>query len=154
MRMEMTDFIIKGAIPPILKATTSEGVVRELVQSLHEAGQFAESDIDDIVSAVLRREQLSTTGIGRGIAIPHSRHGSTSKLTGTIGISKSGIPFDSIDGEAVSIITLVISPQDRPVDHLRALECIVQCFSSDDKVHSLRQAETRDEVWNLIGGAS
>lgn len=154
MRMEMTDFIIKEAIPPILRATTSEGVVRELVQSLHEAGQFPNTDLEDIVSAVLRREQLSTTGIGRGIAIPHSRHGSTSKLAGTIGISKSGIPFDSIDGEPVTIVTLVISPQDRPVDHLRALECIVQCFSSEDTIQGLRKAETSDEIWSLIGGAS
>ena len=150
--MRMSHFVVRDAILPAMTAATRDDAIRELVQSLHAAGQFLNTDLDDIVRAVLRREQLGSTGIGRGIAIPHSRHSSVSQLVGTIGLSKAGVPFDSIDGEAVHVIVLLISPQDRPGDHL-ALENVVQTLRDDEFVKALRACETRDQVWDLIQGA-
>lgn len=151
--MRMSHFVVRDAIIPALAATTKEGVIREMVQSLHAAGQFLNSDLDDIVKAVLRREQLGSTGIGRGIAIPHSRHPSVGQLVGTIGLAKSGaVPFESIDGESVDIFVLLISPQDRPGDHLRALENVVQAMRDDGFVRALRACQTRDQIWELIQG--
>ena len=87
--MQMTHFVVQDAIVPSLTATTREDVIRELIQSLHATGQFLNTDLEDIVKAVLRREQLGSTGIGRTIAIPHSRHSSVSQLIGAVGISKT-----------------------------------------------------------------
>jgi mannitol/fructose-specific phosphotransferase system IIA component (Ntr-type) len=151
--MRMSHFVVRDAILPALAASTRDEAIRELVGSLHAAGQFHNTDLDDIVRAVLRREQLGSTGIGRGIAIPHSRHASVSQLVGTIGLSKPGIPFDSIDGEPVNVVVLLISPQDRPGDHLRALENVVQTLRDEEFVKGLRGCETRDQVWDLIQGA-
>jgi PTS system fructose-specific IIA component/PTS system nitrogen regulatory IIA component len=151
--MRMSHFVVRDAILPSLKATTKEGAIREMVQALHAAGQFPNTDLEDIVKAVLRREQLGSTGIGRGIAIPHSRHSSVNQLVGTIAISKPGIPFDSIDSEPAHVLVLLISPQDRPGDHLRALENVVQTMRDDEFVKALREAETKDQIWNLIDGA-
>ena len=78
--------------------------------------------IADIVRAVMRREELGTTGIGHGIAIPHSRHPSVDRLIGTLALSRGGLPFESLDGEPVYVFFLLVSPQERPGDHLRALE--------------------------------
>ena len=103
---------------------------------------------------MLRREQLGSTGIGRTIAIPHSRHASVTRLIGTVGVSRAGVPFDSIDGEPVHVLVLLISPQDRPGDHLRALECVVQTMRDDAVVESLRAAGTHDDIWRLIGGGA
>lgn len=152
--MRMSHFVVKDAIIPALTSTHRDEVIRELVRSLHAAGQFLNTDTEDIVRAVLRREQLGSTGIGRGIAIPHSRHAAVSQLVGTIGLSKAEgrIPFDSIDGEPVDIVVLLISPQDRPGDHLRALENVVQTMRDDEFVRALRACQTRDEVWALITG--
>ncbi len=150
--MRMSHFVVKDAIIPALTATTRDEVIRELVQSLHAAGQFLNTDLDDIVRAVLRREQLGSTGIGRGIAIPHTRHAAVNQLIGTIGLSAAGIPFESIDGEPVHIAVLLISPQDKPGDHLRALENVVQTMRDDDFVQALRACKTQDEVWALIAG--
>jgi PTS system fructose-specific IIA component/PTS system nitrogen regulatory IIA component len=152
--MRMSHFVVKDAIIPALTSVTRDGVIREMVHSLHAAGQFLNTDTEDVVRAVLRREQLGSTGIGRGIAIPHSRHAAVSQLVGTIGLSKAEgkIPFDSIDGEPVDIVVLLISPQDRPGDHLRALENVVQTLRDDEFCASLRACQTRDEVWALITG--
>ena len=148
--MQMTHFVVQDAIVPSLTATTREDVIRELIQSLHATGQFLNTDLEDIVKAVLRREQLGSTGIGRTIAIPHSRHSSVSQLIGAVGISKAGIPFESIDGEPVHVVVMLISPQDRPGDHLRALENVVQTLRDDTLLNALRNAESREQIWNLL----
>ena len=153
--MRMSHFVVRDAILPALAAATKDDVVREMVRGLHAAGQFPNTDLEDIVKAVLRREQLGSTGIGRGIAIPHSRHAAVGQLVGSVGLSKrpEKVPFDSIDGEPVDIFVLLISPQDRPGDHLRALENVVQTMRDDGFLKALRACETRDQVWDLINGA-
>lgn len=153
--MRMSHFVVRDACLPSLAGAGREAVVRELVQGLHAAGALPSADLDDIVRAVLRREQLGSTGIGRGIAIPHSRYGSVSQLVGAVGLSKlpAKVPFDSIDGEPVDIFVLLISPQDRPGDHLRALENVVQTMKDDAFTERLRACTTRDQMWELISGA-
>src|ERR1700751_3465481 len=99
--MRVSNFVIQDAIVPALAATTKEGVIREMVQSLHAAGYFRDNELDDIVRAVMRREQLGTTGIGKHIAIPHSRHPAVDRLIGTLALSPTGLPFASLDGEPV-----------------------------------------------------
>jgi mannitol/fructose-specific phosphotransferase system IIA component (Ntr-type) len=151
--MRMSHFVVRDAIIPNLAATSKEGVVREMVQGLQAAGQFPNTDLEDIVRAVMRREQLGSTGIGRGIAIPHTRHGAVNQLIGSIALSRAGIAFDSIDTEPVHVFVLLISPQDRPGDHLRALENVVQTMRDDDFIAALRGAGSRDRVWELIDAA-
>src|SRR4051794_4045407 len=113
--MRLTNFIVRDAIVPALSvsgkdvdardqaavARVKEAGVREMVGGLHAAGHLRDADLDDIVRAVMRREQLGTTGIGRHIAIPHSRHPSVDRLIGTLALSQTGLPFDSLDGEPV-----------------------------------------------------
>lgn len=150
--MRMTHFIVREAILPELQALTKAEVVEELVNGLHEAGQLPSGELQDIVTAVLRREQLGSTGIGRNIAIPHTRHPSVNQLVGTVGISRAGIAFDSIDSEPVHVVVLLISPQDRPGDHLRALENVVQTMRDEEFVKALRNVQSKDQLWNLISG--
>lgn len=150
--MRMCNFVVRDAILPVLAATTRDEAIREMVNSLHAGGQFLNTDLDDIVKAVVRRENLGSTGIGRGIAIPHSRHASVGQLVGTLAVSKAGVPFDAIDGEPVHVLVLLISPQDRPGDHLRALENVVQTMRDDGFVKAIRAAANRDEIWELLNG--
>lgn len=151
--MRMSNFVVRDAIIPRLGATSREGVIREMIAGLHAAGQFRESELEEIVRGVLRREQLGSTGIGRGIAIPHSKHAGVDRLVGTVALSPEGVPFDSIDGEPVTVFVLLISPQDRPGDHLRALENVVRTLRNDDFVAQLRLANSIDDIWSLIDQA-
>jgi mannitol/fructose-specific phosphotransferase system IIA component (Ntr-type) len=148
--MRMSDFVVRDAIIPALKASTKEGVIREMVESLRAAGQFRGADLEDIVRAILKRELLGSTGIGRGVAIPHTKHNSVERLIGTVAISPAGVSFESLDGEPVYVFVLLISPQDRPGDHLRALENVSRCLRDDGFVRSLRQATTREEISGLL----
>ena len=151
--MRMSHFVVRDAIIPSLAATTRDAAIREMVESLHAAGQLHGADVDDIVRAILRREQLGTTGIGHSIAIPHSRHAAVGRLMGTVAVSKPGVPFESIDGEPVHVLVLLISPPDRPGDHLRALENVVHTMRDENLVRGLRAATTRDEIWRLLDGS-
>jgi mannitol/fructose-specific phosphotransferase system IIA component (Ntr-type) len=148
--MRMSDFVVREAINPELKATTKEGVIREMVEDLRSAGYFKSGEPEDIVKAILKRELLGSTGIGRSVAIPHTKHNSVDRLIGTVALSKSGVAFDSLDGEPVYVFVLLISPQDRPGDHLRALENVSRCLRDDGFVRSLRQATNRDAIWDLL----
>jgi nitrogen PTS system EIIA component len=165
--MRLTNFIVREAIIPALATTAAdvnpkdapavagvkERAVRELVSGLHDAGAFKPENTDDVVREVMRREQLGTTGIGRNIAIPHSRHAAAERLIGTLGLSPAGLPFDSLDGEPVYVFVLLVSPKDRPGDHLRALEAVVRTMRNDEFVRRLRACTTRDEIWNLLDNA-
>jgi mannitol/fructose-specific phosphotransferase system IIA component (Ntr-type) len=165
--MRLTNFVVKDAIIPQLAvsaedvnprdtatvASLKERVIREMVGGLHSAGYFQQADLDDIAKAVVRREQLGTTGIGKNIAIPHSRHQSVDRLIGNLALSSGGLPFDSLDGEPVYVFVLLVSPQDRPGDHLRALEAVVRTMRNDDFVRQLRACKTRDEIWTLLDDA-
>jgi PTS system fructose-specific IIA component/PTS system nitrogen regulatory IIA component len=135
--MRMSDFVVRDAIVPALTATTKEGVIREIVESLRAAGPFKNADVDDVVRAILKREMLGSTGIGRAVAIPHTKHISVERLLGTVAVSKIGVPFDSLDGEPVFVFVLLISPQDRPGDHLRALEKVAARLRDDGFVQGL-----------------
>jgi PTS system nitrogen regulatory IIA component len=149
--MRMTDFVVREAIIPELTATTKEGVIREMVGSLAGAGHLKAAETEEIVRAVLKRELLGSTGIGRAVAIPHTKHNSVERLIGTVALSRPGVSFESLDGEPVHVFVLLISPQDRPGDHLRALENVSRSLRDDGFVRSLRQATTREAIWDLLG---
>jgi PTS system fructose-specific IIA component/PTS system nitrogen regulatory IIA component len=146
----MSDFVVREAIVPRLRATTKDGIIREVVESLRAAGYFQAAEAENIVRAILKREQLGSTGIGRGIAIPHTKHAGVDRLVGTVAIAPDGVNFDSIDGEPVQVFVLLVSPQDRPGDHLRALENVVRSMRDDAFVKALREAPTQDAIWKLL----
>jgi len=150
--MHMSDFVVRESISAALTAATKETVIRELVENLRTAGFFPSSDPEEIIKAIHKRELLGSTGIGRGVAIPHTKHASVDRLIGTVGISRGGVLFESLDGEPVHVFVMLISPQERPGDHLRALENVSRCLRDDNFVRSLRQATTPQQVWDLLGG--
>ena len=124
-----------------------------MVAALVEAGHVASSDADDIVRAIMKREELGSTGIGRGIAVPHTKHASVDRLVGTVGVSGDGIDFNSLDGEKVQLLFLLVSPPDRPGDHLRALENISRQLRDEMFCKFLKQAKSSEDVQQLLDEA-
>ena len=119
--MKFGDFVSSEAIRAQLAAEDKEGVIREMIGALLEAGKISAGEVESIVKAIMKREELGSTGIGRGVAVPHTKHPSVQRLVGTVAVSSEGIDFNSLDGEKVQLFFLLISPPDRPGDHLRAL---------------------------------
>lgn len=148
--MKFADFVSVDAIRADLQSDTKESVVREIADALLEAGKISAGELDSIVKAIMKREELGSTGIGRGVAVPHTKHPSVDRLVGTVAISREGVDFESLDGEKVQLFFLLISPPDRPGDHLRALENISRQLRDDMFCRFLKQAKTREDIQHLL----
>lgn len=151
--MKFADFVVPQAIRADLAADDKEGVIREMVQALLDAQAVDNGEFESIVKAILKREELGSTGIGRGVAVPHTKHPSVERLVGTVAVSSEGVDFDSLDGEKVFLFFLLISPPDRPGDHLRALENISRQLRDDTFCRFLKQAKSDDDIKQLLDEA-
>ncbi len=151
--MKLSDFVVRDAIVVDLKATGKEQAIREIVTSLQAAGQLKAEDLEGVIRAILGREELGSTGIGQGVAVPHTRHPTAGRLIGTVALSRTGVDFAALDGEPVDIFFLLISPPNQPGDHLRALENISRHLKDDEFVSFLRQAKTKEQVTEVLDDA-
>ena len=148
--MNLSDFMIPEAIIPELKAEDRDGVLRELVVALSDAGKFDGSKVDEIVEQLMAREDQGSTGIGKGIAVPHIKYEAVRQIVGTIGCSKQGIDFSSLDNAPVYSVLLLLSPPDQPDQHLEAMENLFAHLQQDMFRKFLRQAETTEAVVELL----
>ena len=148
--MKFSDFVVVPAIRAEITADDKASVIEEMVASLAQSGAVRPEDAAGIVAAIMKREELGSTGIGRGVAVPHTKHPGVGKLIGTVGISHHGVDFDSLDGEKVHLMFLLISPPDRPADHLRALENISRQLRDDTFCRFLKQAHSTSEIQQLL----
>jgi len=115
------DFLSKRAIITDIKSVKKEDVIKELVDALVDAGDIEKRHRNKLIEALMARESLGSTAIGQGIAIPHAKSDSVTKLIAAFGLSKEGVDFDSLDGELVNIFFLLLGPQDSAGPHLKAL---------------------------------
>lgn len=148
--MKFAEFIRKEAIRTELEAVEKEAVIREMAGALMQAGSISDDQFDSVVEAILKREELGSTGIGRGVAVPHTKHPSVDRLCGAVAVSQAGVEFDSLDGEKVHLLFLLVSPPDRPGDHLRALENISRQLRNDTFCRFLKQSKSAEDVWQLL----
>jgi nitrogen PTS system EIIA component len=148
--MKFADFVSIEAIRSDLHADSKEEVVREMTQALLDAGKISSGEVESIVKAIMKREELGSTGIGRGVAVPHTKHPSVDRLVGTVAVSRDGVDFESLDGEKVQLFFLLISPPDRPGEHLRALENISRQLRDDMFCKFLKQAKTKEDIQQLL----
>ena len=151
--MKFADFVCPDAIRSELTATDKEGAVREMAQALFEAGGIEAEELESIVKAILKREELGSTGIGRGVAVPHTKHPSVNRLVGTVAVSHQGVDFASLDGETVQLFFMLVSPPDCPRDHLKALENISRKLSDDTFCKFLKQAKSVEDIRQLLDEA-
>ena len=148
--MKFVEFISRDAIRTSLDVDAKEEAIRAMAGALLDSGKVPEDQFESIVDAILKREELGSTGIGRGVAVPHTKHPSVSELVGTVAVSEDGVDFDSLDGEKVHLLFLLISPPDRPGDHLRALENISRQLRDDTFCRFLKQSKEPEDIWQLL----
>jgi PTS system fructose-specific IIA component/PTS system nitrogen regulatory IIA component len=148
--MKLSEFVVEKAIVADLQVSSKEEAIRKLVDSLKSAGCVSENDAGHIVTAIMTREELGSTGIGRGVAVPHTKHQSVDSLIATVGLCREGLDFASLDGGDVYIIFLLVSPPDRPGDHLRGLETITRHLKRDEFCNFLKQSNSAGDVMDLL----
>lgn len=148
--MKLSDIMVGDAIVPELKATTRDAAVAELVESLAEAGAIPKKSVEDITKAILAREAQATTGIGKGMALPHAKLKGIKKPIGTIGRSSDGMDFASLDAKPVYSVILLLSSPENPDEHLQAMETIFKHVQRDIFRKFLRQSQTKEAIVDLI----
>jgi mannitol/fructose-specific phosphotransferase system IIA component (Ntr-type) len=151
--MKLKEFIISDAIVPQVAATDRDAALRELATSLAAAGALPADAIDEIVEALIKREQNGSTGFGKGVAVPHVKHPKVKRMAGTIGRSASGIDFAALDHQPVFTIFLLLSPENQPQQHLQAMNIVFSNLQKDIFRRFLRQAATREAIVELLDEA-
>lgn len=151
--MKLKDFIINDAIVADLHATDRDAALRELVESLAKAGAIEEGAVDEIVAALIKREQNGSTGFGKGVAVPHAKHPKVTKMVGTIGRSPEGLDFAALDHQPVYCIVLLLSPEHQPQQHLQAMNIIFSNLQKDIFRRFLRQSPSKEAIAELLDEA-
>lgn len=146
--MKITDFLDRKAIKIGIQAADKEGILKELVGILAQAKDLG--DPKAVVKALLERENLGSTGIGQGIAIPHGKTDRVKELTAVLGISKQGVNFEALDGEPVYIFFLLVAPKDTAGPHLKALAQISRLLRDSYFCELIKRCQTADDVFELI----
>lgn len=145
--MKLMDFLISDAIEPNMKSTTKSEAIKELVALLKNSGAIA--DAGPIADAILSREELGTTGIGEGIAIPHGKSDAVDRLVAAFGRSEKGIDFNSIDNQPVQLLFLLVAPKDSTGPHLMALARISRLLKNRDFRRGLIDARDKAEILKM-----
>ena len=151
--MKIRDFIVTDAIIADLQAQDRDSAIRELVTSLASAGGIDPSAVEDVVAALVKREQNGSTGFGKGVAVPHAKHPAVKKMAGTLGRSTGGIDFAALDHQPVYSIVLLLSPENQPQQHLQAMNIVFSNLQKDMFRRFLRQSETREAILELLDEA-
>jgi len=148
--MKLSDIVCVDAVIPDLSVTDRDEVIKELVGVLSAVGKIPKTRAKDIAAAVISRENEASTGIGKGVAVPHVKHSSVKKVVAAIGCSTSGIDFSSLDKEPAYSVILLLSPENNPDKHLQAMENIFKNLQKDDFRRFLRQARTAEAIYEVL----
>jgi mannitol/fructose-specific phosphotransferase system IIA component (Ntr-type) len=150
LKMKFADFICFKAIVPELKARDRNAAITELVKALQNAGKIKNDDVQKITRAVIKRENEASTGMGKGVAIPHVKHHTVKKLIAALGQSNTGIDFAALDKKPVYSIILLLSPPDEPDKHLQAMEKIFRHLQQEKFRKFLRQSQLAEQIEDLL----
>jgi mannitol/fructose-specific phosphotransferase system IIA component (Ntr-type) len=148
--MKLSDIVCFDGIVAQLKSKQRDDVIRELVGALGKSGKIPKDSVDTIAKAVIKRENEASTGIGKGVAVPHVKYSAVKDPLAVIGCSADGLDFVSLDKQPVYSVILLISPTDNPDKHLQAMETVFRNLQKDDFRRFLRQAQSVEEIREII----
>jgi PTS system fructose-specific IIC component len=146
--MLLTDIITEACIKIPLQKKSKRGLVKELVDLLADVGKI--SDRDAILELVMEREKLMSTGVGKGVAIPHAKSKAVDHLIAAFGITSEEVDFQALDNKPVRLIFLLIGPEENPGLHIKALSKISRLTSHKKYRHKLINATSPAEVMKII----
>lgn len=148
--MKLRDFVCFEATITELQASDRDGVIVELVSSLDKAGKLGKGKYKEITREVIKREKEASTGLGKGVAVPHVKHKAVKNVIAAVGLSSAGIDFFALDKQPVYSVILLISPADDPDKHLQAMERIFRHLQQERFRKFLRQCRDPRQVEELL----
>lgn len=146
--MRIAELIKPELIKLDLQSYRKPDIISEIVQMMVSAGML--SSAEPFLNSVLERESLGTTGIGKGIAIPHGKSDAIDQVVMCFARSKKGVDFEALDGNPVHLIVLLAAPLESNSDYLQALTRLSRFLRHKPFRESLLAAETKDDVIFLL----
>jgi PTS system nitrogen regulatory IIA component len=146
--MTLLDILTPASTVVGLESNTKEEIIGELVDLLQVGDSI--TDRQKVLQAVLDREQIMSTGIGDGIAIPHGKSDSVVRLTAALGTHKRGVDFEALDGEPAHVFFLLVSPANVSGPHIKALARISRLLKNDELKKRLVEATSAEGILTAI----
>jgi mannitol/fructose-specific phosphotransferase system IIA component (Ntr-type) len=146
--MKINEILERNCIKVPLNGATKEEIISELVALMAGAGLIENQP--DLLRSAMEREGLMSTGIGKGVAIPHGRTKELKKMAGAFGISRQPVDFGSLDDQPVQIFFFVATPQNFIADHVKALALVSRLLNRDQIREQLVKAANADEVLKIF----
>ena len=147
--MKLTDHLTIKNIKIGIDAEGKSGIIKDLLKTASRVSP--DLDIDEALKGILRREEIGSTGIGRGVAIPHAGLKNCRKILPILAISKTGLEYDSLDGKPVRIFFLILYPEDQINTQLKFLARVSRLLRNEDLRVSLEKCSTPDDVMGILG---
>ena len=145
--MTLTDLVAPQAVIPSLKVNNKKQALQEIAAKASVLNECSERDIFDIL---MQREKLGSTAIGNGIAIPHGKLGKLNRLFGLFARLDRPIDFDSLDGQPVDLIFVLLAPEGAGADHLKALARIARMLRDHELANKLRDARDAEAIYAVL----
>ena len=146
--MYLSELLNENAVSLSLKARDKESCIKELVQLLETA--HGVNTKGEILSKVLQRESMMSTGIGNGVAIPHGKTRLLDHLVAACGVAPGGMEFDSMDGEPASLFILLVSPESLRAPHVKALANVSRLLKEESVRNALLLSATPQEFMGVL----
>lgn len=149
--MLLTELLTPDRIRIPLSARTKEELLRELVELVAQTARI--DDADDLLRAVREREEVLSTGIGNGVAIPHGRSASLGELALVAGVSAEPVEFDALDGRPVRLFFLLVGPETAAGQHVKVLSRISRLLRQESFRDRLAAARSAAEFYQILSEA-
>ena len=146
--MKLIEILQHDNVIPDINADNKKAVLEKLAKSVSEIHQ--DVDFEKLLKILIEREQLGTTGIGDGVAIPHGKIPGTTRPIVAFGRCINGVDFDSLDGKLAHIFFLLIAPEQESSLHLQVLVRIAKILKNSEFRDKLMKAKSRDELYKII----
>lgn len=146
--MKIKELIGDNIVKIGLEATTKTGVIDELVQLLYKDGRI--SEIEGFKAEIIKREEIGSTGIGFGVAIPHAKTEYVVKPSLAFGLSVDGVDYDSMDGEPAHIVFMIAAPAEGANLHLQTLAKLSRKLIYDDFRDQLKNIKSKNELLKVL----
>ncbi|WP_148889071.1 PTS fructose transporter subunit IIABC [Streptococcus cristatus] len=150
--MKIQDLLRKDVMLLDLQATEKTAVIEEMIKSLVDHGYV--TDFETFKEGILAREALTSTGLGEGIAMPHSKNSAVKEATVLFAKSNKGVDYESLDGQPTDLFFMIAAPEGANDTHLAALAELSQYLMKDGFADKLRKVSSPDEVIALFDQAS
>jgi PTS system nitrogen regulatory IIA component len=143
----MIEFLTPDAVVANLRATSKKQALQELARRAAQLTGRPERAIFDVL---LERERLGTTGVGRGIAIPHGKLAGLDRVRGLLARLERPVDFDAVDDRPVDLIFLLLAPEQAGADHLKALARVSRLLRDDRLCERLRGCDSAEGIWAMV----